>query len=226
MTFLRANILKEIFKTEGAFYKIQLGNKRYPCRGLAKISRRGVRAERAEAVFVLLNPGSCEPADPNYEYPDFQKDIMKIPLMPAKPDATQYQLMRLMERQKWNMVYVINLSDLCSGNVKVFESHLKEFIDKDYHDHSIFSQDRISTIPTLLSESTVLIAGWGQNKVIKEIARHAFSKLSQMTDVKGVKHAEEPYFYHPYPMIKEKCMKWLDDMSQVLAESKNEKVNL
>ena len=138
MSFLLAADLKERFYTEGAFYHMELNGEGYACRGLAKINRRGIETDIADALFVLVNPGSCQPEDEDYQFPCYSDDLKQIPLVKAKSDPTQYQIMRLMERRGWNMIYIINLSDLRAGNIDEFKMILNNFEGNLNDSHSIF----------------------------------------------------------------------------------------
>ncbi|MFZ3580395.1 DUF1643 domain-containing protein [Virgibacillus sp. DJP39] len=217
MSFTPALELRKRFYTEGAFYQLDLSGLSYICRGLAKVSRKGVTTVEADALFVLLNPGSCRPADSDYQLPTFNNQLDRIPLVQAETDPTQYQIMRLMDRMQWNMVYIINLSDLRAGSVKDFKASLDNFESHQNETHSIFSLDRKENIHSLLSKETKLIAGWGINPLIKNRACHALTYLTEI-GVHGLPHVEHPFYYHPYPMIKEKCIKWLENISEKLAE--------
>lgn len=212
MSFLPAADLKKKFHTEGAFYQTELNGESFTCRGLAKISRKGIETDVTDALFVMVNPGSCQPVNEAYQYPYFTGNLQEAPLVPAKSDPTQYQIMRLMERENWNIIYIINLSDLRAGNINDFKGYLKLFDAQNNNTHSIFSTERIDEIATLLSKNTKIIAGWGTQPFMKKKMQHALSVFSEYGKVFGLPHKTSPYYYHPYPMIQHKCIKWLDDM--------------
>lgn len=216
ITFLLAADLKGIFHTEGAFYHTELNGESYACRGLAKISRRGVETDVADALFVMVNPGSCKPTDEDYLFPKYNKNLSEIPFVQANSDATQYQIMRLMERRGWNMIYIIKLSDLKAGNIEEFKAHLSLFEAQGNDSHSIFSGGRISEIVMLLAEKTRIIAGWGTQTFMKKRMVHALSVLTDSREVSGLPHKTNPYYYHPFPMVQHKYIKWLDNMCEVL----------
>lgn len=218
MSFLIAGDLKERFYTEGAFYQMELNGEGYACRGLARISRRGIETDVADALFVLVNPGSCQPTDEDYHFPNYNTDHSKIPFVQAKSDATQYQIMRLMERRGWNMIYIINLSDLRAGKIADFRDHLTLFEAQDNDSHSIFSSKRIDELALLLSEKTRIIAGWGTQPFMKDKMLLALTVLPEFGKVTGLPHKTNPYYYHPFPMVQHKCIKWVDDMCEVLEE--------
>lgn len=222
MSFLLAKDLQKKFYTEGSFYHIMLNEKSYTCRGLAKISRIGIEEDTVDAVFVMVNPGSCQPTDEEYQFPDFINNLHEIPMIPAKSDPTQYQIMRLMERKNWGLVYIVNLSDLRAGNINVFREYLNEFQKQENDMHSIFSPERIEELFRMISKDTVVITAWGTQPFMKERMKEALTSLSERTKIMGIPHTSSPYYYHPNPMIKEKCMKWLDDMSETLKDYQND----
>jgi hypothetical protein len=59
----------------------------------------------------------------------------------VKADSMQNQLMRLMKRKKSNVISIINLSDVCSGNMDDFSEKLS-LANKYSCNHSIFSEER------------------------------------------------------------------------------------
>ena len=64
---------------------------------------------------------------------------------------------------------------------------------------------------------------WLGNKTIhKEKMLHALSVLSEFGEVCGLPHKKESFLSHPFPMVKDKCVKWLDDMCEVLEEGQCE----
>ena len=221
MSFLSAADLNSEFYTEGSFYQLEVNGESYTCRSVAKIVRNDVETTSVDALFVLVNPGSCQPLDENYVYSTYD-NLNEIPFVRAESDPTQYQIMRLMERMKWDMIYIINLSDLRSGNISNFKTLLNIFEANINDKHSIFSDDRRTAIKNLLSEKTQIIAGWGTKSFIRKKAYRALDVLSDLGEVHGLPHKIEPFYRHPFPMIKERCVKWLDDMCEVLGEGVEE----
>lgn len=132
----------------------------YKCRGLARIVRRNRDLDKADALIVMMNPGSCRPIDESYNYP-MMDDLFSIPMVRAVEDPTQYQLMRLMEKMEWDLIYMINLSDLASGNSNEFLSY-KQIMDvAGRSDHSIFSEKRMQSLNAILAGPSRHIVAWG-----------------------------------------------------------------
>lgn len=212
MSFILAQDLRKMFYTEGVFYTKELNGEKFACRSVARIRRKGADTTQADAVFVMVNPGSCEPVAENYEYPPFVETMNDLPFVPARSDQTQYQIMRLMERKRWDLVDIVNLSDLRAGKIQNFRSYIQKFNLENDNTHSIFSENRIEEVRRLVGEDTVIIAAWGTHRAKRQRMIDAIEILTNMGEVNGLPHETAPYYYHPFPMVKEKCIKWLDDI--------------
>jgi hypothetical protein len=221
MEFLSAAQLKKEFKVEASFYQINVGNKMYQCRNHAVILRNGyTRENQPDAVFVMANPGSCSPSNKSYVAPVVQGTITNIEYVSVKDDPTQWQLMRLMKLMDWNVLSIINISDLCTGKMDKFGEKLNELEGYNYKSHSIFSEDRNEEREKLLSDTNPkLILAWGGNSIIRELACYALTKLPEKRLVYGLPGTKKWEFRHPFPMIKDKCKAWLKDMVEQLNNS-------
>lgn len=211
MTLIPAEQLKKRFKVEAKFYYSQVGENRHLMRREAKISRVGATQSNIDAVFVMINPGSCSP-----DVPVENVEAIKAPFVLAKPDATQYQLMNLMERKAWNVITLVNLSDICEGNMKNFITREKEFSEAKV-DHSIFQQGNKKDLEELLTAADHLIFAWGRSNVAKKLAsqfglfQHG-SPTTAYQHAKALIHLIHKYPRHPKPALKENQIIWLDDM--------------
>lgn len=214
--FQSAKVLEEIFSVEAAFYKLQTGERTHLCRSQAAIRRRGTRGDGVDALFVLLNPGKCLPVDGEDSILLLTGEADKLPLLPATPDNTMLQLMRLMERMNWNWVEVINLTDIRTEKFADYNEG-QEFM-KRYGDsrHSIFSIDRYPELLDVVERADSVIAGWGTKPAIGKAAEEAHTILSELAPVYGVAYENHPLYYHPFPWLQAKCIKWLDDMEEQL----------
>lgn len=210
--------LERTFETEGAFYKLETQGEIQICRSLAVIRRKGSGQKGVDALFVLLNPGKSLPVDGEDSIPLLFGGIDRLPLVPATPDNTLYQLMRLMERMNWDVVQVINLTDLRSGRFEEFKEKQAFMNAQADNRHSIFSMERYSELWERLEEGDAVIAGWGTNSAIAPAAEKAFSTLRRYAFVYGIHHRVHPLYYHPFPWIQVKCMSWLDAMEEQLKE--------
>ncbi|TAA72739.1 DUF1643 domain-containing protein [Planococcus salinarum] len=217
--FQSAKVLEEIFSVEAAFYKLRTGERTHLCRSLAAIRRRGTHGDGVDALFVLLNPGKCLPVDGEDSIPMLTGEADKLPLLAAAPDNTMLQLMRLMERMNWNGIEVINLTDIRTG--KFADYHEGQKYMERYWDsrHTIFSIDRYPELLDIVERADSVIAGWGTKAAIRNAAEEAHIILSELAPVNGVAYENHPLYYHPFPWLQTKCIKWLDHMEKALKRS-------
>lgn len=214
--FQTAKELENLFHTEAAFYKIITGNRVHICRSLATIRRIGNESERVDALVVLLNPGKCLPHEGEKSISLLTGEVAGLPLLPASPDNTMFQLMRLMERMDWNCIRIINLTDLRSEK---FEEFLEQYLFMRVHydnRHDLFSIDRYGELLDYMEGVEMVIAGWGTKSAVKVAAENAFTILDELADVRGLPHKTHPMFYHPFPWLKSKCIDWLEGMEEQL----------
>ncbi|WP_088007140.1 DUF1643 domain-containing protein [Indiicoccus explosivorum] len=212
MLFPTEGELKQQFETAGAFYELESGGRRELCRSLLAIRRIGTQSEEAEALFVLTNPGKCLPTDQGAALPVDPPSLEEVPLQQADPDHSIYQLMRLMDRLRWNKTYVVNLTDLRAGNMDDLKLKLRFMAAQQDDRHSIFSSGREQELRKIAEGSSCIVAGWGTNAIIRDLAIRAFRKLNTFGPVDGLAHKTPPYYYHPFPHLHAGCLKWLDEM--------------
>ena len=106
LPFIGAAELKKEFNVFGHFYSVRLKSKEVvECRSVLEIVANARKLKnhtklstlRPDAVFIMMNPGSSSPLDEVSNcIPISALHKMPISLVPAKPDKTQYQAMRLM----------------------------------------------------------------------------------------------------------------------------------
>lgn len=209
--------LQKEFDVIASFYQIELGNKIYLCRNQAFIFRKGyTKQNEPDAVIVMANPGSCCPKDTSFQPPFLHDHFNNAPYVEVKADPTQLQLMRLMKIMNWNVISIINLSDLCTGNMADFKEKLKLIEECTYKEHSIFSDNRETERALLLNggKSKIIIA-WVKNSIIRKLACETTVHLSK--EIFGLQYKSPKWgFRHPFPLVKEKCLVWLEDMYQHL----------
>jgi hypothetical protein len=215
MTLIPAEQLKQTFKVEAKFYYSQVGEERFLMRREARISRIDTEQTDIDAVFVMINPGSCAP---NGIVESFGAE--EAQLIPAKPDPTQYQLMNLMERKAWHIVTLVNLSDICEGNMVEFISREKEF-RKANVDHSLFQHGNKKELEELLASANHLIFAWGASDVAQKLARQfeLFNNGKPTTSylhAKALIDTKRKYPRHPRPATIANRIVWLDDMEPLL----------
>ncbi|MGH2318579.1 DUF1643 domain-containing protein [Planococcus sp. SE5232] len=208
--------LENLFYTQAAFYKLQTHREIQTCRSLVVISRIGAKSEGVDALFVLLNPGQCLPLAGEDSILLLSGEVADLPLTPATPDNTLYQLMRLMERMNWNSVHVINLTDLRTRKFDEYKEGQRFMKKCGDSRHTIFSMDRYVELLDCVERADAVIAGWGTKAPIIPAAENAYPLLWEVADIKGLAYKTHPLYYHPFPWLQNKCIKWLDDMEAQL----------
>lgn len=186
------------FEVTGRFYVYRGSGRTYECRDLLEIRRCHTAASaQADAVFVMMNPGSSAPL----------RDVVGASLsdallVPTRPDTTQYQLMRLMAVMGWSRVKVLNLSDLRVTRSADFFELVVKFEKNEGHDgHSLFAKSRRRELLSALSrkDGAPIVAAWGVDKALRMLALRTQEALKQ-TSVVGLPHHNGPWAYrHPLP---------------------------
>ena len=213
MTLISAELLKQEFDTWANFYTTKVEEVDYLMRSEAKIVRKGYESNAVDAIIVMANPGSCSAVDKNSQFSPYSSEDKQKEFVAARPDPTQYQLMNLMVRMKWNLLKIINLSDICTGNYKEFKQRLKEFEKISFYSHSIFHVSRSLELNKHLEENSTLIYAWGSDSTIKNLAQLVVDKgLANH----GLHHSKNIYYRHPCPRLIEDRTKLLIDMENYL----------
>lgn len=206
--------LRKKYHVKGCFYNIDFGNKIVKCRSRLEIYRNDINTKNLvpNAFFIMMNPGSAEPKSKriteiplyNYSSLDLLVSIFRTPLCNAKPDTTQYQVMRLMDYYKWSYVRVFNLSDIRNPKNSAF---LKEHKTLNNSVVSIFSDEREEERLFFANgiERQPLVLAWGVNPGLKNLAVNALKKLP--LTAKGLQGKQTYQFYHPLP--RGKSREWL-----------------
>ena len=214
--------LEKVFSTSAAFYKLNVNEEVFLCRSVVEIHRTGFQTDGADALVVLLNPGTCLPLAGTDSVSLLTGGVERLPLLPATPDNTLHQLMRLMERMNWHHLRVINLTDLRTGKFEEYREG--QIFMEQYGDvrHTIFSEERRNELVPYMKETSVMIAGWGTKSAIGPAAERAHAILSETGKVYGLDYHKHPLYYHPFPWLKGKCIEWLDAMEEQLTEAMEE----
>jgi hypothetical protein len=227
--YIYAQELKKYFSVYGFFYDLRLASgETLPCRSVLEIyskelpthqeSYRMLFSEKPDALFIMMNPGSSTPARknsgiPTLDHNDLSRQILNQWLVPAKPDTTQYQVMRVMLFKKWRHVRVINLSDIREPKSSAFVKQVKLINDPI---HSIFSPERSSELfqALPLSEKTPIICAWGTNKGLVDLVQLCMDiiPVGRMTGVQ----ASDSFYYHPLPSLVSKQKEWLMKIKECL----------
>ncbi len=233
--FIYASELKLSFKVFGSYYDLRVNNGGIiKLRNILEIYKREYIAGigepipmffgKPDAVFVMMNPGSSEPREEGYSEPIFEffgvKDqINGNRMVKAKPDVTQYQVMRVMIEMGWNHVRVINLSDIREPKSLRFFKKVKDF-EENYNDiHTVFSElrrDEIEKVFLMKNVNSPVVLGWGRDKHLIPLAEKAMQFLKEFNTI-GIPSKDNPILYlHPSPNIQTAKVKWLEELREKL----------
>jgi hypothetical protein len=205
------------YEVNASFYKLKIADKVFDCRNRAIIRRKGVNENDYDAVFILVNPGSCNPKSLDL-IPYINPIDKEVPLVRAESDPTQWQIMRLMKLRAWKQVCIINLSDLCSGNLDNFKSLLDDAKRLSYTYHSIFSKERSKELNQIIhANKGPFIVGWGTKGFIKPLVSKALQSHSSVQPFVGWQHNTKPFYYHPNQRLKKGKIEWLQRLNELLA---------
>jgi hypothetical protein len=171
--------------------------------------KRTSRAKRIpDLMVVMMNPGSSRPIDGN--------DKNSIP-SEAFPDATQKQIMRVMNSASFDFARVINLSDLRTPN----SDELYRFISSEQSksiDHSIFSNRRKADLNKLFVKNIPVIFGWGVDSSLIPLAKLAVESLSISNPLGMLKPDTQYSYYHPLQRTSSKRDEWMNCVTKQSSE--------
>ncbi|HDR8066711.1 hypothetical protein AT261_09850 [Bacillus cereus] len=223
------------YKVFGSFYNIKLNeNKIIQCRNDLRIYDKSYFEEHSinenpQLLVIMMNPGNSLPLDKQYEIPCYTQgeainEIPKTPNVETVPDATQYQIMRIMYNMGYNYVKVINISDLRNPLSNNFLREIKE-INQLHPIHSLFYKDReteLLRIFTNLDDKSIILKAWGisavnQCSVFKQLVKNCLESLPNNQPHLGLQGETFYHFRHPLPFPpwnKKKQLKWLQGISK------------
>lgn len=221
MNFLYAKELKQKYQVFGHFYDLTICDTTLNCRNILEIRRNKTLEEIPDIIVIMMNPGSSKPLDEkhivkNYTFEGYLKE-KNFTLIPTKPDSAQYQIMRLMELNNWNLVRILNLSDLRNGNSSNFKKEFKKALDVDTSSpHCITHPKRKKELKNaLISKTNKIIAAWGE---VKELENSAKEILSLKIEAIGISRDNPIYFQYASPYYKEPKIKWLVEIQKLLSD--------
>jgi len=229
LKFLYADELKDIFTVYGSYYDLLIsGGDNIKCRNILENFRRSHHIKLEEplrlsfsspdSIFVMMNPGSSEPRQFGFREPKLSLDeaperLSTLEMVFAKPDVTQYQVMRIMTEMKWDHVRIVNLSDIREPKSLIFFKRVKMFEENYGGIHTIFSGKRSKErdwVFKLKNKNSPVILGWGRDKNLLPLADIALNFLKDFKTA-GVVSPDNPKLYsHPSPNIQTAKIKWLE----------------
>lgn len=223
VSFIPAADLKRHFRVLGHFYSLELpAVEPQRCRSVLEITSTTAATNlMADAVFVMMNPGSSRPVEErNHLVRSDQVAEMTAELVPTVPDTTQYQVMRLMHCRDWQHVRVINLSDLRDPESGSFTQRYVQ-LEKESGTslHSMFSSERAAQLKQSLvrKPGAPIVCAWGVSNDLNPLIGRAAKALASEPDVTGLaKLGEIDKYFHPLPLLQRQKEQWVIDMLERL----------
>lgn len=231
LEFITANQLKKEYAVFGHFYSMRVNSVcEIDCRSVLEIintengfeNHESLSSMLPDAVFIMMNPGSSKPLNEKNKITACNDaGLLKISLVPTKPDTTQYQVMRVMKFCKWNHVRVLNLSDMRDSKSGSFIQRYRDVEDKTgFLEHSIFSAVRKNELESKLQRKMAapVVRAWGVSADLDPLIKNCVSKISHITETSGLlKEGTTNKYFHPLPTLQIDKEKWVGNMvEQVL----------
>ena len=208
--FLTARQLRERFTAVGHFYELPSGRR---CRSVLELFSHGQATKRTDAqrglpdaVVVMMNPGASRPLREGDWVGDLPSPYPKR-LVAARPDTTQYQIMRTMVHMGWEHVRVVNLSDLHESKSSAF---VRDYPELKGAAHSIFMAERRAELACELqrrSEAPLILA-WGVHTRLAPLVDMALEPLQAAGRCCGVQRHDGAYL-HPLPRTQARQLEWV-----------------
>ncbi|MBF0284577.1 MAG: hypothetical protein HQL51_08975, partial [Magnetococcales bacterium] len=219
---LRAAALLKQFAVLGRYYRMELGGRTHGCRSTLELIDRtvappepdGVADHPPDLLVVMMNPGSSRPLAG--EEGVALRAPGEIPtrggLTPARPDTTQYQIMKVMVAKGFRHARVFNLSDLREPKSPRFLALVEELSRvPGGRVHSLFCPERREERRILMGEVPVpVIVGWGRHPALIPLARQCLEGLTGRTLVGTPVSGSAELFAHPSPMLQRMKDQWID----------------
>lgn len=223
VAFIPASNLKLQYNVSGHFYSLHvLGTEVLKCRSVLEITSNAAEGKlMADAVFVMMNPGSSRPVvETDQAVTSDVISQMSTKFVPTVPDTTQYQVMRIMHYKGWQHVRVINLSDLRDPKSGSFSQRYVQ-LEKESGStvHSIFSSQRSAELKHHLSRKPLgpIVCAWGVSDNLNSLIERASAILSLETAVTGFKKAgHSGKYFHPLPSMQIQKEQWVAQMLGIL----------
>lgn len=229
LDFISAKRHKRVFEVRGYFYDMQLQDEIVSSRSVLEIVRQHYPLPREsttalpDAIVIMMNPGSSRPRMGKPEQLQLHQIPLSAPRMVAtRPDNTQYQIMRIMHFCHWNMVRVLNLSDVREASSAAFMVRFDELEKQlSYTQHSLFEESRSSELARYMERrvSAPVIAAWGMDKKLNTLIRQCTTALAaHCAHVGLVSRQDTGRFLHPLQLTQRDKELWVYRMVAMLSQ--------
>lgn len=178
--------LLEKFEVKGLYRYDKV--KKIKLREVLEIKKKFDCSDSVDLMVVMMNPGSSEPEKGDYN------GVMTF----AKPDNTQFQIMKVMDGCNFKYARIVNLSNLIESKSSCFY----KWINKNTEKYSIFDKDSDLYKPEFhkeLVKGVPYILAWGVNYSLRFLANSALTMLKDENKYFiPKKGGKEFQFFHPY----------------------------
>ncbi|MDD2501962.1 MAG: hypothetical protein PHN92_14250 [Geobacter sp.] len=222
-TFIPANSLKQQYNVFGHFYSLNSPSADpLKCRSVLEITIKNAPASPiADAIFVMMNPGSSRPLVETTHMVDSDNiSDMEVQLVPTVPDTTQYQIMRVMHFLSWQHIRVLNLSDLRDSQSSSFADRYMHFeTTTNCKTHSIFASERSAELKRNLfrKNKAPIVCAWGVSDDLNPLIERAMGALASELFVTGLaKTGKQGKYFHPLPSLQKQKEEWVFNMLKQL----------
>ncbi len=169
------------------------------CRKYLDIKQKDTKISKPDMMVVMMNPGSSKPLDGD--------DDGQI-LTKAKPDNTQYQIIKISQLCGYSFARVLNLSDIREPKSQIFF----DLIQTADSSHSIFDDSRADDFTELFVRDVPVIFAWGVDKKLQLLADMAIDKIQATKPIGILKDGTHSAYYHPLPQNYDRQKQWLENI--------------
>jgi hypothetical protein len=202
--------LLKIFEVTGLYRQ---GKVKKKFRDVLEIKKKLECGNSVDLMVVMMNPGSSEPINEKYN------GIMTL----AKPDDTQFQIMKVMCACDLKYARIVNLSNLIESKSSCFY----KWINNNEEKYSIFDEDSDLYRPEFhkeLVKGVPYILAWGVNYSLRFLAKSALTMLKDENKYyMPKKGGKEFQIFHPYQRYQSKRDEWVSEIIKQLKSRKTAK---
>ena len=184
MKFNKNDELWKTYEVKASFYK----KNDVTFRNYADIIRKGYKEDKIDAYIIMMNPGSCKPAN---KIEDSAMSPETAIYINASDDPAQRKVMQIMDNTNFNKVRILNLFDCKEPD----SNKAAQMASENYgFPISIFSYERRDELNKLTKDNVPYIVAYGLNGLVD------FKKLALefLTDKKvyGIKKDNNELLYY------------------------------
>ena len=209
MTINKRNLMPinlDNYKITGFYYTE--GN--YSFRKYLNIKKKDFKGSTPDLMAIMMNPGSSEPLN---------KENNGRVETEAKPDHTQHQIIRTMEKFNLSYARILNLSDLREPKCMEFYKKIDQMNNEGIN-HSIFDKKRDDELINLYVKGVPVIYAWGVNKKLVSLAKSALLFTRTENSIGWKKSNYDFAYYHPLPRSFMKQIEWYENIDQIMKKAK------